>query len=246
MANQPRWVILPGLAIPPEDYRDLAYALDALVLNAWSLSVTRSAEQLRAALYRQLEIDPKIPNPPRIRLMGHSLGGLAALEWALRFPGEIDQLVLLDPTPPIGRPRLLQRALSICEIAARPAIGLGSLIAPLAPALRTAAVRHTTGREDLLPPDLAQRYFRRPRQLQLIMSQWLASYRQQARVAVHLRRLGPALPIFHLIGADHRDSIFARFQVRLAQQIGSELTVLRGQDHLFPLTRPDLILAHVP
>lgn len=240
MAQPARWVILPGLAIPPEDMRELAYALDALVLNSWSLSMTRPAGELRQAL-RAL---PQIGDAP-ISLMGHSLGGLAAIEWAAQFPGEIERLVLLDPTPPIGRHPAVESALRIAEQAARPAIGLASLIAPFGPQLRRAGFKNATGREDLLPPDLAAEYFSRPRHLQLIMAQWLASYRQQARVRQSLRRLGDEMDILHLIGADSTQGYFARFQARLAEQIGSELILLKGHDHLFPLTHPELILSRL-
>jgi pimeloyl-ACP methyl ester carboxylesterase len=90
-----RWLVLPGLACPPESFdavRDLLRARGTdLVLDvrdAWRAPV------LAADAERVLD------GQTYDGVVGHSLGGLLALEIALLRPDRVGRVVLLDPTPP--------------------------------------------------------------------------------------------------------------------------------------------------
>lgn len=179
-----------------------------------------------------------------MRLLGHSLGGLAALEWALRFPEEVTQLVLLDPTPPAYPPYIKQDLLEILEVAARPLTGVLSLSAPFGVAMRRIGYTSTTTHADELPTDLAQHYFGTPANIQWLIRQWWASYPQQRRVGELIEsgaRLHPDLDILHLVGLT-AEGFFARQQRRLAERLGSTIVELEGYGHLFPLSHPELVL----
>lgn len=176
--------------------------------------------------------------------MGHSLGGLAAIEWALEFPDEVEQLVLLDPTPPAHPPYLKQRLFAAAQVATRPLTGLMSLSAPFGVAMRRAGYRSTTTHEDELPHELAEQYFSSPRHIQLLIEQWWASYPQQRRVGELIEsgaRLDPNIEILHLVGLTG-EGFFAREQRRLSERLGSTIVELDGYGHLFPLSHPELVL----
>jgi len=87
------WLILPGWGLAPDDYASLAKGLgsDANVVDSWRTPTTGDISAVRAALGA---------DDSEIDLIGHSIGGLAAVEWALRYPEQIGRLVLLDPTTP--------------------------------------------------------------------------------------------------------------------------------------------------
>jgi pimeloyl-ACP methyl ester carboxylesterase len=86
-----RWVILPGLAETPEEFGrvvDLLPDCDVRLVDPWSTPVTSPPAELRKAT--------GVSGADRIGLVGHSIGGLAALRWTLTHPDEVDRLVLLD------------------------------------------------------------------------------------------------------------------------------------------------------
>lgn len=87
--------MLPGLACPPESFDAVRAGLRTrgadLVLDvrdAWT-------EPLLAA-----DVDEVLGSAAYDGVIGHSLGGLLAVEIALRRPDRVGRLVLLDPTPP--------------------------------------------------------------------------------------------------------------------------------------------------
>ena len=88
------WFILPGWGLPPKDYEKLAGLLgpDTRTLDSWKVPLTADTDDIRAELGAL--------DSPKVDLLGHSLGGLAAIEWALRRPDQVRQLVLIDPTAP--------------------------------------------------------------------------------------------------------------------------------------------------
>ena len=88
------WLILPGWGLPPKDYEKLADLLgpDTRTLDSWKVPLTADTDDIRAELGAS--------DSQKVDLLGHSLGGLAAIEWALRRPGQVRQLVLIDPTAP--------------------------------------------------------------------------------------------------------------------------------------------------
>ncbi|MBD5785330.1 alpha/beta fold hydrolase [Cellulosimicrobium terreum] len=240
-----RWVVLPGLALAPEDFAPLARALaadgDVRVLDAWVTPVTAPADELRAAL----GADGSVP----IGLVGHSAGGLAALEWTLLHPDEVARLVLLDPVSPFEPHRPALHPGTRVTRAARAVVGV--VAAPLSrsgAAVRRAAVRAVAGSPDALPPDVAAaRYGTRSGWLE-IADQWFASWQQVPRVLALLesgRRVPPsARPL--LVTGQRAGARFLREQRELADALGLERVGVAGQGHLFPLTRPDVVarLAH--
>ncbi|MEU4391902.1 alpha/beta hydrolase [Kribbella sp. NPDC023855] len=83
------WVVLPGLAEAPEEFAEVVSLLpddDLHVVDAWRTPITAPVEALRESS------GVTVP----VGLVGHSIGGLAALRWTLTHPGEIDRLVLVD------------------------------------------------------------------------------------------------------------------------------------------------------
>jgi len=81
------WVMVPGLAEAPEEFGEVLSLLsgsDVQVLDPWLTPITAPVSELRRG--RTLPVG----------LLGHSIGGLAVLRWALTHPGEVDRLVLID------------------------------------------------------------------------------------------------------------------------------------------------------
>jgi pimeloyl-ACP methyl ester carboxylesterase len=81
------WVLLPGLAESPEEFGEVLALLpgsDLRVVDGWSTPVTSPVSELRAGV--------TLP----VGVLGHSIGGLAALRWTLTHPQEVDRLVLID------------------------------------------------------------------------------------------------------------------------------------------------------
>lgn len=228
-----RWVILPGLALTPPDYRELQGALDAVVLDAWQLPVTAPPCALRA----HFGSEP-------VQLFGHSLGGLAAIEWALTYPRQVTRIVLADPSPPALPPAVAARAARIGYLLATPLFGYATLAASLGPALRRRGYLHTTGRHDPLPPSVAARYYAGGANWHTMFSQLQASAAQTIRVGKLLAAKGHAgLPVPALqLSACSGERRFAREQRRLAARIGAQLQELDGLSHLFPLTHPQVVV----
>ena len=92
------WFILPGWGLPPKDYEKLAGLLgpDTRTLDSWKVPLTADTDDIRAELGAL--------DSPKVDLLGHSLGGLAAIEWAVRRPELVRQLVGFDPPAPDAVP----------------------------------------------------------------------------------------------------------------------------------------------
>ena len=85
------WIVLPGLAETPEEFArvvDLLPGEDLRVIDPWRTPITSDVDELRTAT--------GVPAEAEIGLVGHSIGGLAALRWALTRPLEVTRLVLVD------------------------------------------------------------------------------------------------------------------------------------------------------
>ncbi|MET3973785.1 alpha/beta hydrolase [Cellulosimicrobium sp. BE325] len=243
------WVVLPGLALTPEDFAPLARALgtasgpgaparsdDVRVLDAWRVPVTGPVDVVRAGL----GVDGSEP----VDLVGHSVGGLTAIEWALLHPGEVRRLVLLDPTSPweVHLP-----ALHTGTVAARAGTAVaGALAAGLAvtgPALRRAGVRVVTRAPDRLPHDLARARYGSRDAWTLLAHQWFASWEQAPRVRALLddghRLPAGAEPL--LVAGLRASARFLRAQRELSDRLTVPRVGLAGEGHLYPLTRPDAV-----
>lgn len=239
------WVILPGLGLTPEDFAPLAEALGpgTATLDMWDRPVTQEVSSLRAALN---------PEGTRVDLLGHSLGGLAALEWALRHPEDVGRLVLLDPTVPVRRPVSVIGAGGLLERVGTPVLGPTSrLAAPHAAGLRRLAVRVSERRSDPLSPEEAERRYGSAEALRGLTAQWFASWDQEDRVArvfgdrdaeePHIPRAPSAPRPVQMVGLRGAGRRWIDAQRRLSRRLDSSLHLLPGQGHLFPVTRPEIV-----
>lgn len=242
------WLILPGWGLAPDDYAPLAKGLgsDANVVDSWRTPTTGDISAVRAALGA---------DDSEIDLIGHSIGGLAAVEWALRYPEQIGRLVLLDPTTP--RRRAAERTASYRAAFAgrtqrgRHLIGaVGAAASPVGKSLRRAGIRLATKNPDSLPSVEADARYGTAEAWRLLANQLYESREQEGRVARLLATrtsTSQMPPAVHLVGAGSRTTQrrFLRAQWELSQRLPTHIVMLPGQNHLFPVTRPDLVLHHI-
>ncbi|MFC8921197.1 alpha/beta fold hydrolase [Cellulosimicrobium sp. NPDC057127] len=233
-------VVLPGLALAPEDFTPLARAVapdgDVRVLDAWCTPVTDPVDAVRDAL--------GVDGASGVVLVGHSSGGLAALEWALLHPEEVVRLVLLDPESPF-EPHLpgLHPGTPVARAGTAAAGALGRALAPAGTALRRAAVRLVARRADPLAAEVAAARYGDGRAWPLLADQWFASWPQSRRVRALLDdglRLAPTTDAL-LVTGTRASARFLRSQRLLADRLGVPYVGLAGEGHLFPLTRPDVV-----
>jgi len=85
------WIVVPGLAETPEEFGRVVELLpgeDVRVIDPWRTPISSDVDALRAAAGVQADAE--------IGLVGHSIGGLAVLRWALTRPYEVTRLALVD------------------------------------------------------------------------------------------------------------------------------------------------------
>ncbi|QJW37819.1 alpha/beta fold hydrolase [Cellulosimicrobium protaetiae] len=239
------WVVLPGLALTPEDFAPLARALrtvetdgqvddDVRVLDAWRTPVTGPVDAIRRAL--------GIGGSHPVRVVGHSVGGLAAIEWTLRHPDEVERLVLLDPTSP-WEPHVpaLHPGRPLARAGSAAARVLAGVLATAGPTLRRGAVRWVVRGPDPLAADAAGSRYGARATWPMLADEWFASWAQAPRVRALVdggRRLPPeAHPL--LVTGLRQSARFLREQRELAGQLGIPRVGIAGEGHLYPLTRPD-------
>ena len=237
------WLILPGWGLPPSDYQKMAKLLgpDTRVLDSWKVALTANTDDIRAEL--------GAADSPSVDLMGHSLGGLAAIEWALRYPAQVRRLVLLDPTAPDDAPSRSWMKGRIRRVADGLAGATVVALWPAAERLRRWTIRRSTGAPDDLPRDEAHARYGTRESCRFLAGQLSESWEHAARVARMLdggaapcRESAPLL----LVGAGKGGQCgFLRSQWDLGRKLHARTIMLAGQDHLFPLSRPDLVFRHV-
>ncbi len=250
------WVVLPGLLLAPSDMEPVARVVreqypDAtvLVLDSWDTAVTAPVGEVRAQLGL---VEAQAPGS--VGLVGHSVGGLAAIEWALTHPEEVGAVLLLDPTTPF-LPRRPERPapVGLTLLAERVVHTSGLLLSRCpavtrwGPALRRRAWYDATHRPDPLPDDEAVRRYGTPEAWRLLTGQYEQSWAQAERVTELFARDAGALqrlavrPV-QLVGWGRRgQGAFLREERELGARLGARVYGLRGEGHMFPLTRPDVV-----
>ena len=240
------WLILPGWGLPPKDYEKLADLLgpDTRTLDSWKVPLTADTDDIRAELGAS--------DSQKVDLLGQSLGGLAAIEWALRRPGQVRQLVLIDPTAPDEVPShfhvegKLRRGMDKLAGAAVEALWR------VGPKIRRWGIRQTTGSEDTLPINEARaRYGTRENSRRLaepLPASWVHAARVDALldVGAHKEQRGRRPAPLLLVGAGSgKQRRFLRSQWDLGRKLHARTIMLTGQNHVFPLTRPGLVVRHI-
>ena len=239
------WVVLPGLAETPEEFDGVVALLpsgDLRVLDPWRTPVTAPVESLRKAT--------GVEQP--VGLVGHSIGGLAALRWTLMHPGEVDRLILVDTSltsetgfrwfyPGTAGDRVVRSLLR--------ALGRIGVPQVLGTAARRLVVRiGSVSNRDLLTKATAKRRYGAAGSWLLFWEELAASWALAAEVETLLRRPLPALPPTVLLVATGGSSRFTAKswlagQRALATRLTAAVEVLPDSAHLVHLDRPDAIAA---
>jgi pimeloyl-ACP methyl ester carboxylesterase len=235
------WVVLPGLAETPEEFDRVASLLpgdELRVLDPWRTPVTAPVESLRTG--------------ESIGLIGHSIGGLAALRWTLKYPGEVDRLILVDSslTSETGMRWLYPGTFG--DRAVRALLrGLGRIGVPqlLGPTARSLFVRFgSMTNHDLLPKDTARLRYGAADSWLLFWDELAASWTLAAEVRALLKLPLPELPptvVLVAVGGTSRYAAksWLSGQRALAAQLNATVEVLEDSAHLVHLDRPDAIAA---
>lgn len=241
------WIVLPGLAETPEEFARVVELLpgeDVRVIDPWRTPITSDVDALRTAV--------AVPADAEIGLIGHSIGGLAALRWALTRPLEVTRLVLVDTslTSETGVRWLYPGRRG--DRAARAVVrGLGRIGVPqlLGAAVRRLMVRvGSTSKQDLLPKANARaRYGARSSWLLFwdeLAGSWELAAEVAKLVAVPIDEIAPTVLLVATGGSSRfTANRWLAAQRRLADVLGGTVEVLPDSAHLVHLDRPDAIAA---
>lgn len=235
------WVVLPGLAETPEEFGRVVSLLpgdDLRVIDPWRTPVTAPVESLRTG-------EP-------VGLIGHSIGGLAALRWTLKYPGDVDRLILVDTslTSESGV-RWLYPGTFGDRVVRALVRGLGRIGVPqlLGPAARRLFVRvGSMTNHDLLTKETARTRYGAAGSWLLFWNELAGSWALAAEVEALLKQPLPALPPTVLLVATGGSSRFTANrwlsgQRALAARLNATVEVLPDSAHLVHLDRPDAIAA---
>ncbi|HET6987121.1 MAG TPA: alpha/beta hydrolase, partial [Kribbella sp.] len=195
-----------------------------------------------------------LPAGAEVGLVGHSIGGLAALRWALTRPLEVTRLVLVDTslTSEIGWHRLYPGTRG--DRAVRAFLGfLGRIGGPriLGPMFRRMFVRiGSRSNQDLLSKATARARYGVASSWVLFWDELASSWELAAEVAKLVAGPVDAVAPTVVLVATGGSSRFtaARWlagQRRLADALGGTVDVLPDSAHLVHLDRPDAIAAAV-
>jgi pimeloyl-ACP methyl ester carboxylesterase len=241
-----RWLVLPGLAETAEEFgavrRLVPESYEVVVVDPWRTPVTAPVDVLR-----------QIAGTGPIGLVGHSIGGLAALRWALAVPDQVVALVLVDSSLPSEDGRTAFYPGRRGDRAVRHALrGIGRLGLPrvVGPVLRDILLwlTSTSGRDPLRRATVRDRYGAH--------DSWLRFWNELAAswpLAAEVGRLldGGARPVatVQLVAGGSRlarpSKRWLRGQRGLSRRLGSRLVVLPDAAHLVHIDRPDAIAAAI-
>jgi pimeloyl-ACP methyl ester carboxylesterase len=238
-----RWVVLPGLAETPEEFGRVVSLLPSCelrLIDPWSTPVTSAPDMLSSAA--------GVDSP--IGLVGHSIGGLAALRWMLTRSFEVDRLILVDTslTSETGLRWLYPG--TAADRGIRALLGfLGRLGVPalLGPAARRLLVRvGSATNRDLLSKATARARYGAPESWLLFWDELASSWALAAEVAALLEHPSEDLPPTVLLVATGGSSRFTANrwlagQRALAAKLNATVEILPDSAHLVHLDRPDAI-----
>ena len=227
-----RRVLLPGLTLPVDDYEALIDALpgSTAMLDTLVTPVTGTTEELCAAV--------PVPVAP-YELVGHSIGGLAALEWAARHPEAVSRVVLLDPSTPFGEPvpailggragRVLVWVIDLLARSPRIARSLGRWG-------RRSLLRGYGVTEDPLPLARVDELLGNRAALDVVAAQVTGVPAIVARVRA-LLEAGASFPNVLVLSSAEGNGSDQRLTRELADALGAHVVTVPG-GHLFPMTHP--------
>jgi len=243
------WIVLPGLAETPEEFDRVVELLpgeDLRVIDPWRTPITSDVDELRTAAGVPVGVD--------IGLVGHSIGGLAALRWALTRPLEVTRLVLVDTslTSETGWRGLYPGTRG--DRAARALLRfLGRIGGPqlLGPTLRRLFVRiGSKSNRDLLPKPTARARYGAASSWVLFWDELASSWALAAEVAKLVAGpVGAVAPTVLLVATGGSSRFTAERwlagQRQLGETLGGAVDVVPDSAHLVHLDRPDAIAAAV-
>ncbi|MEU8221523.1 alpha/beta fold hydrolase [Kribbella sp. NPDC048915] len=243
------WIVVPGLAETPEEFGRVVALLpgaDVRVVDPWRTPTTSDVDALRAAV----GVEPG----DEIGLVGHSIGGLVVLRWALTRPHEVSQVVLVDSSllsetgwRPFYPGRRGDRAVRlVLRFLGR--IGVPRVLGPV---VRRLIVRlGSLSNRDLLSRATARTRYGGSASWLLFWDELAGSWEVAAEVAQLVAGpLGEVAPASLLVATGGTSRFTAKGwlagQQRLADRLGGSVEVLRDSAHLVHLDRPDAIAAAV-
>ncbi|WP_350280555.1 alpha/beta fold hydrolase [Kribbella sp. HUAS MG21] len=241
------WILVPGLAETPEEFArvvELLPELDIRVIDPWRTSIRSDVDALRAAA--------GVAPGEQVGLIGHSIGGLAVLRWALTRPLEVTRLVLVDTslTSETGVPAFYpgRRGDRVVRSVARL---LGRIGVPqlLGVAVRRLIVRlGSTSNQDPLSKATAKARYGGQDSWLLFWDELASSWALAAEVAKLLAGPISAIAPATLLVATGGTSRFTATrwlngQKSLANLLGATVEVLPNSAHLVHLDDPEAIAA---
>ncbi|MFB6725023.1 alpha/beta fold hydrolase [Kribbella sp. NPDC056345] len=236
------WIVLPGMAETAEEFdrlRELLPEHDLRVIDPWQTPVSADPDVLRAAA--------GVPPVVAIGLIGHSIGGLAAMRWALTRPQEVPRLILVDTTLPSESGRHWLYPGTSAERVVRVVlgfygrIGLPRLVGPL---VRRSMVRvGSVTKRDPLPKATIRKLYGDPRSWQRFWAELTASWTTAQEVKKLLPASGVPTRLLVATGGSSRAGAddWLAGQRELAAALSGTVEVLTDSAHLVHLDRPDAI-----
>ncbi|MGZ0150451.1 alpha/beta hydrolase [Kribbella sp. WER1] len=216
------------------------------MIDPWRTPVTSDVDALRAAA----GVPPRTP----VGLIGHSIGGLAVLRWALTRPAEVSRLILVDSSLPSETgwqpfypgQRGDQATRSVVRF-------LGQVGVPqtVGTTVRRLSIRFgsTANRDPLSKATAKERYGGQDSWL-IFWDELSASWELAAEVAKLVDAPVDGLPpTTFLVATGGMNRFTAKSWLdgheKLAATLGASLEVLPDSEHLVHLDRPDAIASAV-